>query len=75
MDIVNESPESARNGFLAIHEAEYAEAVLSILEMSESQRESIRERAKSSVQRFSEAQFESAFIRATETVISSCQKH
>ncbi|TRY73648.1 hypothetical protein TCAL_12485 [Tigriopus californicus] len=74
MDIVNESPDSARNGFLAIHEAEYAETVLSILEMNESETDSIRERAKSSVQRFSEAQFESAFIRATETVISSCVK-
>ena len=67
MDIVQEG----NTGFLAINEEEYAENMLTVLEeMSEEAKEELRMRAKSSVSRFSDAEFEAGWIRAIEAVIN-----
>lgn len=69
MDIVVETPEMNRTGYLAITEDEYADAILEIMNMSEEAREGLRSRAKSSVSRFSESEFEKGWIRATENLV------
>lgn len=70
MDIVVEE-ESSRNGFLAVHEEEYAETLHKIIrEMTDEGRDAVRERAKSSVERFSEREFEVGWLRATEPVMA-----
>ena len=83
MDIVLET-EQNRNGFLAVHEDEYADAILQIVDLngldsdsggsggSGAGLEAIRSRARSSVERFSEREFDSCFVRATETLINGC---
>ncbi len=71
MDIVVEES-SGRNGFLAEHEKEYAGAIAYVLNNTTAEgRDAIRERARSSVDRFSEREFESGWIRATEAIINS----
>lgn len=75
MDIVIED-ESSRNGFLAIHEEEYASTLQRILlEMTDEGRDVIRERARASVERFSEREFEVAWLRATEPVMARLGRH
>jgi len=71
MDIVTETSEG-RTGFLAVHDDEYAESLLEILESSDEFINALRSRAKDSVQRFSEKEFEISWLRATETVVNSC---
>jgi alpha-1,2-mannosyltransferase len=69
MDILVET-EANRNGFLAVGEQEYADAILSIIDdHSEEGREAIRDRAKASVGRFGEKEFETGWIRATEALV------
>ena len=69
MDIVSEDA-NARNGFLAVHDKEYAAAISYILSMSPEGRMAVRERGRASVDRFSEQEFESDWIRATEALIN-----
>ena len=73
MDIVIET-DSNRNGFLAITEEEYADAILHIVDMTPEAREAVRERAKSSVERFSEREFDVGFLRATEVLVAAVQR-
>ena len=71
MDIVVEDALS-RNGYLAGHEKEYAAAIAHIItNTNEEARSKIRERARDSVKRFSDQQFEKDWIRTTELLISS----
>lgn len=63
MDIIVEEATS-RNGFLAIHDKEYAAAIAYILNLTDEGRDAIRDRARSSVKRFSDQEFESAWLRA-----------
>ena len=70
MDIVVESPEESRNGYLAAGEEEYAEAIIEIVkDSSQAARAAIRERARDSVRRFSEPEFEAGWVRATEAMV------
>jgi alpha-1,2-mannosyltransferase len=73
MDIIVEDP-NIRNGFLAIHDKEYAASIAHILTntSSEAQR-CIRERARDSVNRFSEKQFEIGWIRTMESLVNSAK--
>jgi len=64
-DIVIEDSGS-RNGFLASSAQEYAAHIAFILGMPERGRESIRERARSSVDMFSSKKFDSSWTRATD---------
>lgn len=64
MDIVIEE-EGSRNGFLAADENEFAIAIVKILRMASKERRSIREAARSSVDRFSVKEFEKGFLRST----------
>ncbi|XP_065581989.1 GDP-Man:Man(3)GlcNAc(2)-PP-Dol alpha-1,2-mannosyltransferase-like isoform X2 [Artemia franciscana] len=52
-----------RNGFLAEYEDEYSSTILKILNMSDAERQEIREAAWSSVGRFSDAKFQEDFLR------------
>ncbi|XP_014259777.1 GDP-Man:Man(3)GlcNAc(2)-PP-Dol alpha-1,2-mannosyltransferase [Cimex lectularius] len=71
-DIIEEA-EGSRNGFLAYDEREYAEAIAAIIKLSPATRKKIREAARSSVDRFSTAEFEKAFLRTIEPLFS-CNK-
>ncbi|QQP38619.1 GDPMan:Man(3)GlcNAc(2)PPDol alpha-1_2-mannosyltransferase-like, partial [Caligus rogercresseyi] len=70
MDIVIED-DTSRNGFLAIHEKEYASAIAFILDLNDETRDHIRDRARSSVTRFSDAEFEAAWLRAVAPLFES----
>ena len=72
MDIIVEDA-TVRNGFLAVHDQEYAAMISFILSMSPEGRKAVRDRGRASVNRFSEAEFESGWIRATEALINQCQ--
>ena len=63
MDIVIEE-EGSRNGFLAADENEFAIAIVKILRMSPQTRRTIREAARSSVDRFSVKEFDKGFLRS-----------
>ncbi|ODM91836.1 GDP-Man:Man(3)GlcNAc(2)-PP-Dol alpha-1,2-mannosyltransferase [Orchesella cincta] len=69
MDIVVDD-EGDRNGFLAADEHEYARVIKSILEMSPELQERIRKRARSSVDRFSDQEFERNFRESLKIVLS-----
>lgn len=69
MDIIVEET-GARNGFLAVNSKEYAAQVAYILSMTEEARETIRSRAKSSVNMFSSQQFESGWLRAVQPLFA-----
>lgn len=68
-DIVEES-EGSRNGFLASDENEYARALAAIIKMSPQGRNKIREAARSSVDRFSEQEFEKGILRTLDPLFS-----
>ena len=55
-------------GFLADGEDEYAETMAHILSMSEEKRLRIRNSARASVSRFSDQEFEAAFLSSVETL-------
>ncbi|XP_058985141.1 GDP-Man:Man(3)GlcNAc(2)-PP-Dol alpha-1,2-mannosyltransferase [Musca domestica] len=63
LDII-ETSEGSQNGFLATDASEYANCILSIIYNSLEQNEVIRNAARSSVERFSEKEFEANFLRA-----------
>ena len=71
MDIIVEET-NGRNGFLAAHDKEYAAEIAYVLNtLTPEGRNAIRERARSSVDRFSEREFENGWVRATEALIKS----
>lgn len=70
MDIIVEES-NGRNGFLADKDKEYAAAIAFVLNMSPEGRKAIRDRARSSVDRFSQSEFESGWIRATDALVNS----
>ncbi|CAB4062260.1 ALG11 [Lepeophtheirus salmonis] len=63
MDIIIED-DNSRNGFLAVHDEEYASTIALILNSSDEFRDLIRERARSSVSRFSDEEFKISWLRA-----------
>jgi len=69
MDIVIEETGS-RNGFLAVAAQEYAAQIAYILSMSEEALESVRERARSSVDLFSSQRFDIGWTRATDPLFA-----
>lgn len=71
MDIVVEDA-NVRNGFLAINEREYASMIKYIFNLSPEGRQGIRERARASVDRFSDRDFEIGWRTATESLINPC---
>jgi alpha-1,2-mannosyltransferase len=70
MDIIVEDTNS-RNGFLAVHDKEYASAIAFVLSISPEGRQAVRDRGRASVDRFSDRDFENGWIRATEPLITS----
>lgn len=69
MDIVIEEA-AVRNGFLAANEQEYASTIKHILnDLTPEEVEGIRDRARDSVKRFSDDQFESGWLRTTSSLI------
>merc|ERR1711894_273115 len=69
MDIIDET-EEFKTGFLAVHDVEYAENIANILNMSNSVLQGIQERARSSVQRFSDKCFESDWTKVTTPLVN-----
>ncbi|KAJ9589442.1 hypothetical protein L9F63_017345 [Diploptera punctata] len=69
MDIVMES-EGSRNGFLAANEAEYAQAIATILKLSPRTKKMIRDAARASVDRFSVEEFDKDFLRTVDPFFS-----
>jgi alpha-1,2-mannosyltransferase len=65
MDIVMEY-DGSRNGFLAVDENDYAEAIKAIIHMTPQCRAVIRAQARASVDRFSERQFIKSFLEAVQ---------
>ncbi|XP_041969048.1 GDP-Man:Man(3)GlcNAc(2)-PP-Dol alpha-1,2-mannosyltransferase isoform X2 [Aricia agestis] len=63
-DII-ETAEGSRTGFLAAEPAEYARAILEVIALPQHERNRIIEAARASVDRFSESEFEKAFIRTS----------
>ncbi|XP_017464833.1 PREDICTED: GDP-Man:Man(3)GlcNAc(2)-PP-Dol alpha-1,2-mannosyltransferase [Rhagoletis zephyria] len=63
LDII-ETSEGSQNGYLATNAVEYANCILSIICSSREVNETIRNAARSSVERFSEEEFEVNFLRA-----------
>lgn len=69
MDIIMES-EGSRNGFLAADEAEYAQAIATILKLSPRTKKILRDAARASVDRFSIEEFDKGFLRAVDPFFS-----
>lgn len=69
MDIV-ETSEGSQTGFLAADAIDYASCFATILYTSKQELDAIRTRARSSVDRFSEREFESNFLRIVESTLS-----
>ena len=61
--------EGAPTGFLASSKAEYAEALTHIFSLTPAQRRAVRENARRSVGRFSEQQFETAFLDCVQPLL------
>ncbi|XP_059622771.1 GDP-Man:Man(3)GlcNAc(2)-PP-Dol alpha-1,2-mannosyltransferase [Phlebotomus argentipes] len=68
MDIVETSPAS-QTGFLAVDAVEYAQCIATILYNEPEDNDTIRTAARASVDRFSESEFESAFLRVIAPLI------
>ncbi|XP_013199321.1 GDP-Man:Man(3)GlcNAc(2)-PP-Dol alpha-1,2-mannosyltransferase [Amyelois transitella] len=69
-DII-ETTETSRTGFLAAEPDEYARAILEVIALPPEEKKRIIEAARSSVDRFSEKEFEKAFLRAAEPLLRS----
>lgn len=67
-DII-ETAQGSRTGFLAAEADEYARAILEVIALCPDERKRIVEAARASVDRFSEMEFEKAFLRAAEPLI------
>lgn len=68
MDII-ETSEGSQNGYLAIDAYDYARCIATILYNNREQNSRIREAARASVDRFSEAEFEAGFLRAISSIL------
>uniref|UniRef100_A0A3Q3N871 GDP-Man:Man(3)GlcNAc(2)-PP-Dol alpha-1,2-mannosyltransferase n=1 Tax=Labrus bergylta TaxID=56723 RepID=A0A3Q3N871_9LABR len=66
--------EGEQTGFLADSEDSYAAAMETILALSPSARLEMRRNARRSVERFSDQEFETCFLSATETLMSRLQR-
>lgn len=66
--------EGQQTGFLADSEESYAAAMETILSLSPAARLEIRQSARRSVQRFSDQEFESCFLSATETLMTGLER-
>ena len=71
MDIITEQPNEKRTGYLANTQEEYAECMRQALTLSEKEAERVRQRARASVQRFSEPEFDQAFLQALTPALSA----
>lgn len=60
---------ASRTGYLAAEPEEYARAILEVIALSSDERKRIIEAARASVDRFSEMEFEKAFLRAAEPLL------
>lgn len=60
---------ASRTGYLAVEPEEYARAILEVIALSSDERKRIIEAARASVDRFSEMEFEKAFLRAAEPLL------
>ncbi|XP_002065830.3 GDP-Man:Man(3)GlcNAc(2)-PP-Dol alpha-1,2-mannosyltransferase [Drosophila willistoni] len=69
LDII-EASEGSQNGYLAIDAVEYAENILHIVVNSSENNANVRQAARSSVERFSEKEFETNFLRAVSVLFS-----
>ena len=71
MDIVNELDEDvlSKSGFLACKDTEYAKYMKEIIYMSSDERERIMSNARLSVQRFSEKEFNTNWIKAIASIV------
>lgn len=67
--------EGQKTGYTASETETYAKVMKEILEASDAERETIRTAARSSVDRFSDEQFETSFIGASEFIFSSTGIH
>jgi len=73
MDIIVEDP-NVRNGYLAVHDKEYAAYIAHILmNLSSDARKCIQERARDSVSRFSAKKFEMGWIRTIESLVTAAK--
>ncbi|KAK8747506.1 hypothetical protein OTU49_016424 [Cherax quadricarinatus] len=70
MDIVVEF-DGQRTGYRATDPESYAQAIKTILESTDEDRNSIRISARNSVDRFSDEQFETSFLCASESIFSN----
>ncbi|CAB3237604.1 unnamed protein product [Arctia plantaginis] len=68
-DII-ETSETSRTGYLASEPDEYARAILEVIALPSDQKKRIVEAARASVDRFSEMEFEKAFLRAAEPLFA-----
>lgn len=66
--------ESGQTGFLADDEDSYADAMERILSLTPSERMEIRRRARQSVGRFSDQEFEASFLAATEPLMGTLER-
>ncbi|XP_076051584.1 ALG11 alpha-1,2-mannosyltransferase [Oratosquilla oratoria] len=69
MDIVVDN-DGQRTGYLASDEESYAQAMKEVLEATDFERSVIREAARASVDRFSEAKFEDVFLQACDFLVT-----
>lgn len=70
LDIV-ETSEGSQNGYLAVDAVEYATCFYNILYNTKEENESLRNAARSSVERFSEKEFEVNFLRAVSPLFTN----
>ncbi|XP_014230466.1 GDP-Man:Man(3)GlcNAc(2)-PP-Dol alpha-1,2-mannosyltransferase [Trichogramma pretiosum] len=68
-DIITEQPTSL-NGFLAQEPEEYARIMAHIIQMSANEKDTIRNAARASVQRFSTENFEKEFVRTLDPLFN-----
>lgn len=69
MDII-ETSRGSQTGFLAVDAIDYASCIATILYTRRDELDAIRARARASVDRFSEREFESNFLRIVESAIN-----
>lgn len=66
--------EGGQTGFLADDEDSYADAMERILSLTPAERMEIRRRARQSVGRFSDQEFEASFLAATEPLMGTLER-
>lgn len=66
--------EGGQTGFMADDEDSYADAMERILSLTPSERMEIRRRARQSVARFSDQEFEASFLAAMEPLMGTLER-